>query len=248
MSETLDKKVILVPTYNEAGNLETLVSRVSALSLGLDILVIDDHSPDGTGELAERMSKTRPFVKVLHRAKKEGLGRAYRDGFLWALQNGYDVILQMDADLSHDPAVLPDFLKEIRNCDAVFGSRYLNGVRVQNWSFKRLVLSKVSNEFVRIMLRLPATDTTTAYKCFRRKVVEAMDWDRLRGRQNAFLIELVWMTVRNGFLTKEIPFTFTERESGESKMNMKVAVESLATVFRLFFLSLGPAPRPRRSG
>ena len=246
MSESLDKKVILVPTYNEAGNLETLVSKILALSLGLDILVIDDNSPDGTGEMAERMSHTRSFVKVLHRVKKEGLGRAYRDGFLWALQNKYDVILQMDADLSHDPAALPEFLKEIQNCDAVFGSRYLNGVRVQNWSFKRLVLSKVSNEFVRIVLGLPATDTTTAYKCFRRKVIEAVDWKRLRGRQNAFLIELVWMTVKNGFRTKEIPFTFTERESGESKMNLKVAAESLGTVFRLFFLGLGPA-RSRRA-
>ncbi len=236
------KKVILVPTYNEAGNIENLVSRISALSLGFDILVIDDNSPDGTGKLAERLSEKEACVKVLHRQKKEGLGRAYRDGFKWALKDGYDIILQMDADLSHDPNALPEFLKQIESHDAVFGSRYLNGVRVQNWSFKRLVLSKVSNEFVRIMLGLPSTDTTTAYKCFRRKVLEAIDWDRLRGRQNAFLIELVWETVTLGFTTKEIPFTFTERESGESKMNLKVAAESLMTVIRLFFQGLA---RPR---
>ncbi len=232
------KKVILVPTYDEAGNLENLVSRISSLSLDFDILVIDDNSPDGTGKLAERLSKKEACVKVLHRQKKEGLGRAYRDGFKWALKNGYDIVLQMDADLSHDPNALPEFLKQIESHDAVFGSRYLNGVRVQNWSFKRLVLSKVSNEFVRIMLGLPSTDTTTAYKCFRRKVLEAIDWDKLRGRQNAFLIELVWETVTMGFTTKEIPFTFTERESGESKMNLNVAAESLMTVIRLFFQGL----------
>src|SRR3989338_4197033 len=126
MNRPLGKKVILVPTYNEAGNLSKLVSRISALGLDSDILVIDDNSPDGTGELAEKMSQTAPFVKVLHRQKKEGLGRAYREGFLWALKNGYDIVLQMDADLSHDPAVLPHFLKTIETCDAVFGSRYLN--------------------------------------------------------------------------------------------------------------------------
>lgn len=232
------KKVILIPTYNEAGNLETLVSRIMALSLGLDILVIDDNSPDGTGDLAQRLSEKQACVKVLHRQKKEGLGRAYRDGFRWALENGYGIILQMDADLSHDPGVLPEFLRQIESHDAVFGSRYLNGVRVQNWSFKRLVLSKVSNEFVRIVLGLPSTDTTTAYKCFRREVIEAIDWNRLKGRQNAFLIELVWETVKRGFTTKEIPFTFTERESGESKMNLNVAGESFMTVIRLFFLGL----------
>ena len=230
------KKLILLPTYNERGNLENLVSKVLALSLDVDILVIDDNSPDGTGEIADRLSKVDPHVKVLHRPKKEGLGRAYKDGFRWALENSYDVMMQMDADLSHDPAVLPEFLKQIESYDAVFGSRYLNGVRVQNWSFKRLVLSKLSNEFVRVVLGLPSTDTTTAYKCFRRKVVEAWDWEALNGRQNAFLIELVWQTVKKGFRVKEIPFTFVERESGESKMNLGVAGESLVTVSRLFFL------------
>ena len=202
----------------------------------IEILVIDDNSPDGTGQIAERLSKTEPHVNVLRRPKKEGLGRAYKDGFRWALANGYDIMIQMDADLSHDPAVIPEFLKQIESYDAVFGSRYLNGVRVQNWSFKRLVLSKLSNEFVRVVLGLPSTDTTTAYKCFRRKVVEAWDWEALNGRQNAFLIELVWQTVKKGFRVKEIPFTFVERESGESKMNLGVAGESLATVSRLFFL------------
>ena len=232
------KKVILLPTYNEAGNLENLVRRVSEQNLGLDILVIDDNSTDGTGKLAQKISQSRPHVKLLPRAKKEGLGRAYKDGFRWALENGYDIMIQMDADLSHDPGTLPEFLKQIQSYDAVFGSRYLHGVRVQNWSFKRLVLSKVSNEFVRITLNLPATDTTTAFKCFRRNVIEAMDWNKIRGRQNAFLIELVWQTVKKGFKVKEVPFTFTERETGESKMNWKVAGESLITVFRLFLAGL----------
>ena len=238
------KKVILLPTYNEAGNLENLVSRVMALSLDLDILVIDDNSPDGTGELAQRLSKQEPHVKVLHRQKKGGLGKAYKEGFRWALENGYDIMMQMDADLSHDIAALPEFLKQIESYDAVFGSRYLHGVSVRNWSFKRLVLSKVSNEFVRVFLGLPSTDTTTAFKCFRRSVIESLDWERMTGRQNAFLIELVWQTAKKGFSIKEIPFMFTERESGESKMNMSVAGESLLTTVGLFFQGLTGRRRP----
>ncbi len=214
------------------------MEKILAQPTDIDILFIDDNSPDGTGALAEELSRKIPRVKVLHRKNKQGLGMAYSDGFRWALDNGYDVILQMDADLSHDPHEIPVFLRAIREYDAVFGSRYFHGVRVYNWSFRRLMLSKFSNEFIRLVLGLPCTDTTTAYKCFRREVIASVDFGRFRGRQNAFLIELVDATVKRGFKTKEIPFMFIERATGESKMNWGVAWESLATVFRLFVLGL----------
>ena len=229
------KKVILIPTYNEKDNIAALIAKISEQKLNFDILIIDDNSPDGTGQLAEEIAKKNSQVKVLHRKGKEGLGKAYQEGFRWALDNHYEIIMQMDADLSHDPAVLPLFMKEIENHDAVFGSRYYNGVRVHNWSFKRLLLSKVSNEFISRTLNINATDTTTAYKCFRRNVIESLHIERFKGKQNAFLIELVYATIKSGFKTKEVPFTFVERVTGESKMKLSVAYESFVTVFRLFF-------------
>jgi dolichol-phosphate mannosyltransferase len=230
------KAVIVVPTYNERDNVARLVGEVEKLGLGLEIVFVDDNSPDGTGDVVENLAQTHPAVRLLRRPAKEGLGRAYKAGLLWALENGYEIILQMDADLSHDPAALPALLKNIETHDAVFGSRYYRGVRVFNWSFRRLLLSKISNEFIRIGLAIPSTDTTTAFKAFRRRVLETIDVGRLRGKYNAFLIELVYLTIKGGFQTVEIPFTFRERETGESKMKLAVAVESLFTVFRLRLL------------
>jgi dolichol-phosphate mannosyltransferase len=227
------KAVVVIPTYNERENIERLVGEIEKLRLGLDILFIDDNSPDGTGAFAEALARTHPAVRVMRRPDKEGLGRAYKAGLLEALEQGYEVILQMDADLSHDPAALPALLDKIGEYDAVFGSRYYRGVRVFNWSFKRLLLSKLSNEFIRIGLGIPSTDTTTAFKAFRRSVLEIVGVGRLKGKYNAFLIELVYLVVKGGFKTAEVPFTFRERESGESKMRLAVAVESLFTVLRL---------------
>lgn len=212
-----------------------LVQAIKMQNIETDILFVDDNSPDGTGLLAEEFASQDSRIKVLHRKKKDGIGRAYREGFQWALRNGYDVLLQMDADLSHDPNTLPEFLKKIKDYDAVFGSRYYRGVRVYNWSFQRLLLSKISNDFIRLALRLDSTDTTTAFKCFRKEVLESIDLNRFKGRQNAFLIELVWSVIKGGFKTTEIPFIFKEREKGESKMEFKVALESLWTVARLMF-------------
>jgi dolichol-phosphate mannosyltransferase len=229
------KGIIVIPTFNERKNIRKLVDEVTRQEAELDILFVDDDSPDGTGILAERISNEDPRIHVLHRNKKEGIGRAYVAGFKWALNNGYEVIMQMDADLSHDPSVLPRFMEKIKDYDAVFGSRYLHGVRVHNWSFKRLLISKLSNEYIRIMLGLDSTDTTTAFKCFRRNVLESVQVERLRGRQNAFLIDLVYTVIKSGFRTIEIPFTFKEREEGESKMRLNVAVESFLMVFKLIF-------------
>lgn len=232
------KLVILIPTYNEMSNLDRLVSKIMEQPIQSDILIVDDNSPDGTGKKADEISRQNYRVKVLHRPKKEGLGKAYKDAFLWALDHDYDVMFQMDADLSHDPSVLPVFMEKIKDHDAVFGSRYLKGVRVYNWSFSRLLLSKLSNEFIRITLGVDSTDTTTAYKCFTKKVIQAIDISSLKGKQNAFLIELVFKTIRMGFKTTEIPFIFFEREVGTTKMNPKVALESVLTVFKLFFVRL----------
>jgi len=227
------KTIIIIPTYNEKDNLRKLVQAIKMQNIETDILFVDDNSPDGTGLLAEELAREDSRIKILHRKKKEGIGRAYQEGFLWAIKNGYAILLQMDADLSHDPNALPLFLEKIKDHDAVFGSRYYKGIRVYNWSFKRLLLSKISNDFIRTILRLDSTDTTTAYKCFRREVLESIDLKSCKGRQNAFLIELVYRVIKSGFKTTEIPFLFKEREKGESKMEFKVALESLWTVARL---------------
>lgn len=227
------KTIIVSPTYNEKNNIEKLIQAINKQCCQVDLLFVDDNSPDGTGKVVEQLSQKYNNIHILHRQKKEGLGRAYIDGFKWALHNQYDIIMQIDADLSHDPNVIPVFLEKIKGYDAVFGSRYLKGVRVYNWSFKRLLLSKFSNEFIRIVLRIKSTDTTTAFKCFRRNVLETIDLDTIRGKGNAFLIELVFKTIKKGFKTCEIPFMFTERETGESKMEFKVAIESLLIVLKL---------------
>jgi dolichol-phosphate mannosyltransferase len=233
------RTVIVIPTFNEISNLPRLLTAIREQPIDVDILIVDDDSPDGTGLLADDYSRRDSRIKVLHRKRKDGIGRAYQVGFRWALSQGYEIFLQMDADLSHDPGVLPDFLEKIREYDAVFGSRYYRGIRVHNWSFKRLLLSKVSNDFIRFMLRLNATDITTAFKCFRRDVLASIDLESFKGRQNAFLIELVNSVTKGGFRTCEIPFTFRERESGESKMEFRVALESLWTVARLMFSRKG---------
>ncbi len=229
----MKKTIIVIPTYNEKDNLPRIIEAIQKQNIITDILFVDDNSPDGTGLLADEFARKDSRIKVFHREKKEGIGSAYREGFKWALRHGYDIILQMDADLSHDPNALPEFLEKIYDYDAVFGSRYYKGIRVHNWSFKRLLLSKTSNDFIRLMLRLDSTDTTTAFKCFRREVLETVDLNSCKGRQNAFLIELVFKVIKAGFRTTDIPFTFREREMGESKMEFKVAVESLWTVARL---------------
>lgn len=227
------KAVVIIPTYNEKDNLRRLVSEIRKQKVEIDILFVDDNSPDGTGILAEELSKEDPYIKVLHRKMREGIGRACIDGFKWALNYRYEVIMQMDADLSHDPNAIPEFMEKIKHYDAVFGSRYLKGANAYSRSFKGFLFSKLSNDFIRIILRIDSTDTTTAFKCFKRKVLESINLDNLKGRQNAFFIELVYKVIKSGFKTTEIPFIFIKRKAGKSKMEFGVAIESLFTVFKL---------------
>jgi len=228
------KTLVVVPTYNERENLEPLVRKLLGLGLGLEVLVVDDNSPNGTGELAERLSNIFPEVHVLHREKKEGLGRAYVAGFKYALEHGYDVVIQMDADFSHDPGYIPQFLKKLNEgYDLVLGSRYINGVNVVNWPMKRLLLSYMANWYSRKVTGMPVRDATGGYKAFRREVLESLNLDRISASGYAFQIETTFRAWLKGFRVCEVPIVFWDRRWGESKMRFGIAWEAIWLVWRL---------------
>lgn len=228
------RAVVVVPTYNEADNLESLVQQIQQHGEGLHILIVDDNSPDGTGKLADALSqKNGSTISVIHRKQKAGLGPAYVHGFKQALEKGYDVILQIDADLSHDPAVIPTFLEQIRSADLVIGSRYLRGVSVLNWDFKRLILSKLATQYIQFITRLPLTDATGGYNCWRRETLEAIGFDGAFSNGYLFSAELKYKAYRKGFKLIEIPIVFTERDLGKSKMNWGIIWEAIWGVVRL---------------
>lgn len=226
------KAIAVIPTYDEKENLPRLIREIEKQKVGIDVLIVDDNSPDGTGVLAEELSRKCSYLHVLHRRRKEGLGRACRDGFKWALDKDYEVIMQMDADLSHDPCAIPLFLEKIKYYDAVFGRRVLSKTSIYNWLYKGF-LSELSNKLIGIILGIDCADTTTAFKCFKRKVLESIDLDSIKGRQNAFLIELVYRTIKSRFRTVDIPFTLKQREAGRSKMGFSVVIECVYTVLKL---------------
>jgi dolichol-phosphate mannosyltransferase len=229
-----ERGLVIVPTYNEAGNLAPLVEQVLAQDARLDILVVDDHSPDGTGQLAEALAQKEPRLHVLHREAKLGLGTAYITGFKWALERGYDYVFEMDADFSHDPAHLKEFLKAIVDADLVLGSRYLGGkVTVVNWPMGRLVLSYCANIYARRITGLRIWDLTGGFKCFRRRVLEAIDLSQVRSNGYAFQIEMSVRAWRKGFTLKEIPIVFVDRTEGQSKMNRSIVREAVWMVPRL---------------
>ena len=229
-----ERGLVVIPTYNEVGNLGALVGQVLAQDPGLEILVVDDHSPDGTGQLVEALAQKEPRLHVLHREAKLGLGTAYITGFKWALERGYDVVFEMDADFSHDPAHLKDFLKAIDGADLVLGSRYLGGkVTVVNWPIGRLVLSYCANIYARRITGLRIWDLTGGFKCFRRRVLEAIDLDRVRSNGYAFQIEMSVRAWRKGFTLKEVPIVFVDRTEGQSKMNRSIVREAVWMVPRL---------------
>jgi dolichol-phosphate mannosyltransferase len=234
-----ERGLVVIPTYNEVANLAPLVEQVLAQDSRLEILVVDDHSPDGTGQLAGALAQKEPRLHVLHREAKLGLGTAYITGFKWALERGYDFVFEMDADFSHDPAHLKDFLKAIADADLVLGSRYLGGkVTVVNWPIGRLVLSYCANIYARRITGLRIWDLTGGFKCFRRRVLEAIDLSAVRSNGYAFQIEMSVRAWRKGFTLKEVPIVFVDRTEGQSKMNRSIVREAVWIVPRLRLMTL----------
>ena len=222
-----ERALVCVPTYNEADNLPKIVPSILAQDPRLEVLVIDDGSPDGTGTLADAMAAAEPRVHVLHRPAKEGLGKAYLAGFRWALARDYAYIFEMDADFSHDPKYLKDFLTAIPNADLVLGSRYKTGVNVINWPMSRLLLSTFANRYVRWVTWMPLTDATGGFKCFRRAVLESIDLEQVRSNGYAFQIEMSFRAWRKKFRLQEISIVFVDRIEGQSKMNKKIVREAI---------------------
>lgn len=229
-----ERALVIIPTYNEATNLPQIVPRVLEQDARLEVLVVDDNSPDGTGALADKYAAENPRVHVLHRESKQGLGTAYRFAFRWALERDYDYVFEMDADLSHDPRHLPAFLAAIQDADLVLGSRYLNGrATVVNWPMGRLLLSYFANVYARVVTGLRLFDATGGFKCFRRKVLEAIDLKAVRSNGYSFQIEMSFRAWRAGFRIKEIPIVFVDRAAGRSKMSGAIVREAIFMVWRL---------------
>lgn len=228
------KTIVIVPTYNERENLPVLVQKLLSLPVTVDILVVDDNSPDGTGKIADELAAKSPQVHVLHRAGKEGLGRAYCAGFKWALERDYEFIFEMDGDFSHNPDDIPAFLKAAGNADLVVGSRYRNGIRVINWPLKRLMLSMCAAKYVQVITGMPVSDPTGGYKCFRRKALQSINLDEVRSNGYSFQIEMTHKIWRSGMRVAEVPIIFTDRFQGSSKMSAKIVREALLMVWRLW--------------
>jgi dolichol-phosphate mannosyltransferase len=234
-----DRALIIVPTYNERFNVARLIPAILAQDPSLEILIVDDGSPDGTGAIVDAIATTNPRVHVIHRASKLGLGTAYIAGFRWALERKYDLVFEMDADFSHNPERLPEFLEAIKEADVVLGSRYQDGhVNVVNWPMSRLFLSYAANVYARAVTGLPIFDTTGGFKCFRRNVLESIDLNSVKSNGYAFQIEMSYRAWKRGFRLFEIPIIFVDRTEGVSKMSKKIVREAVWMVWRLRWWSL----------
>ncbi|MFL2935353.1 MAG: polyprenol monophosphomannose synthase [Myxococcota bacterium] len=229
----MTRAIVVLPTYNEAENLPLIVPAILNQHDSLEVLVVDDSSPDGTGEIADRMAGEEPRIHVLHRPSKDGLGPAYRAGLQEALELGADYIIQMDADFSHPPDKLPEFLDEIESHDVVLGSRYLNGITVVNWPIERILISWFGNVYARTVSGLPVTDTTGGFRCMRRSLLERMGFQRIRANGYAFQIEMNYRFVKHGARIKELPFFFVDRTRGSSKLTLRIGLEALWVVWWL---------------
>ncbi len=225
--------IAVVPTYNEIENLPLLLPQILQQDPRIEVLVVDDDSPDGTGKWAEEMAANEPRLHVLHRAAKEGLGKAYRAGLRMALDLGADFVIQMDADFSHPPETLRTMLAEIEDHDVVMGSRYLHGITVINWPIERILLSYFGNWYARLITGLPITDTTGGFRCMRRSLLERMGLERIRSDGYAFQIEMNYRFFRQGARVKEIPFFFLDRTRGTSKLTLRIGLEALWVVWWL---------------
>ncbi|MDY7089987.1 MAG: polyprenol monophosphomannose synthase [Actinomycetota bacterium] len=222
--------LVVIPTYNEADNIRLITERVRRAVPAVDILVADDNSPDGTGRIADELSEADDHVFVLHRAGKEGLGAAYKAGFAWAKNKGYDAVVEMDADGSHAPEELPKLLDALGDTDAVLGTRYIPGGSVHNWPVHRLLLSRGGNIYIRMALRMPFKDATGGYRAYRMAVLDDINFETVASTGYSFQVELAWRAYRAGFRIAEVPITFTEREHGVSKMSGNIFKEQLLRV------------------
>jgi len=230
--------MVVVPTYNERDNIERLVREILAQDDGIDVLIVDDNSPDGTGEIVDTIVAESSRVHVIHRAGKLGLGSAYREGFKYALGKGAEYVVEMDADFSHDPKMLPAFFQKIKDYDLVIGSRYLNGVSVVNWPIRRLILSYCASVYTRFVTGLRISDCTGGFKCFRRTVLESIALDKIKSDGYSFQIEMNYRCVEKGFRVGELPIIFIDRHAGSSKMSKKIVREAVIMVWKLKLGSL----------
>jgi dolichol-phosphate mannosyltransferase len=232
------KSLVIIPTFNEMENIPKLIPEVLSKDEGIEILVVDDNSPDGTAAYIEKLMQSNSKIHLIKRDYKMGLGTAYLTGFKYALEHSFDYIFEMDADFSHNPKEIVNFLNEIKNYDLVLGSRYISGVNVVNWPMRRLILSYSANVYTKIITGLHINDATGGYKCFRRKVLEAIDLDKIKSNGYAFQIEVTFKAWKKGFKIKEIPITFVDRVKGTSKMSNKIVREAVIRVWKLRIRSM----------
>lgn len=231
--------LVVIPTYNERDNIERVLAELLSLDVDLGVLVVDDNSPDGTGQFVEELSRRDPRVNVMHRPSKLGLGSAYIKGFKWALaETDARFIFEMDADFSHDPRAVPEFLARIPEADLVIGSRYLDGITVMNWPLRRLVLSVGANIYTRVITGMPVKDATGGFKCFRREVLEALPLDNIKSDGYSFQIEMNYHAWKRKFRIVEIPIIFVDRQQGASKMSRRIIYEAVFLVWKLRFASI----------
>ena len=243
MSEDSHNTLIIVPTYNEQDNLPGIVGALGKLPV--DMLVVDDNSPDGTGDMADGFAEKHRYVNVLHRKEKDGLGRAYCAGFEWALKHDYEFIFEMDGDFSHDPKDIPRFLEAVKNADLILGTRYRGGIRVMNWPLSRLILSMGAAKYVKWITGMPFTDPTGGFKCFRRCALESIDIPKVRSNGYSFQIELTHKIWRQGLRVAEVEIVFSDRQEGTSKMSGNIVWEAIWMVWRLWFQN-GLRRRPKK--
>jgi dolichol-phosphate mannosyltransferase len=227
------RKIVVIPTFNERDNIPRIVPQVLAQDPEIEVLVVDDNSPDGTSGVVEEMRRHMARIHLLHRTQREGIGPAYKAGFQQALEMGADLVVQMDADFSHPPGALPEFFTYAGDADVVLGSRYLNGITVVNWPIERLLLSYFGNTYIRAITRLPVRDTTGGFKCWRREALQAIDLGSVRSNGYAFQIEMTYRLWRKGMRIREVPIIFMDRTVGDSKMSKRISIEALWIVWWL---------------
>ena len=229
----MNKILVIIPTYNEAQNIEELIARITALKLDLNFLIIDDSSPDGTADIVKDLMNNNSNISLIIQSSKSGLGTAYKRGFKWAIEQQYDKIIQIDADLSHNPKSIPKLIEASMEYDLVIGSRYIKGINVINWPMSRLLLSYFANKYVKLLTRLRINDSTSGYKCIKTQVLKEIDLDKVQSQGYSFQIEINFLAFYKGFRLKEIPIVFHDRTIGESKMSKAIVLEAILMVPKL---------------